>query len=268
MQQLARWKVFRSRIHPFSFMQLEWPKYYQKRGCVFFSVWHSLVNENLGDIYTVSLVISRGQSYASHQRRCAAPCPTLTGTCFICIETHVCIDDLYFFSGCQFLEGRLCPSVFLLPFPELVAMLRASFGHRSGLFPEREHTSARCFLPYILPFLVEDNFSLYDVVKSVWMQGMRSEWAVDWAQQGGRGEDGSGEACGDRCEEETEPQLPALGPAGTARSQGTWGDSNLEAEGAAAAAAPQSVTSGSLVENTMNSTRSNFMSIYTMGCIS
>ena len=36
MQQLARWKVFRSRIHPFSFMQLEWPKYYQKRGCVFF----------------------------------------------------------------------------------------------------------------------------------------------------------------------------------------------------------------------------------------
>lgn len=64
------------------------------------------------------------------------------------------------------------------------------------------------------------------------------------------------------------PELPTLGPAGPARSQGTWGDGNLEAEGAAVAAASQSVNSGSLVENTVNPAWSNFMTICILGCIS
>ena len=49
-------KVFWGMVHPFSFMKLEWPKCYQKRGCMFFqTVWHSLVNENLGSIDRISL---------------------------------------------------------------------------------------------------------------------------------------------------------------------------------------------------------------------
>lgn len=62
------------------------------------------------------------------------------------------------------------------------------------------------------------------------------------------------------------PGASPLGPAGTARSQGTRGDGRLEAEGAVAAS--QSVNSGSLVENTMKPTRSHFMTIYTIGYIS
>ena len=41
------------------------------------------------------------------------------------------------------------------------------------------------------------------------------------------------------------PELPILGSMGTACSQGTWGDGNLEAEGAAVATASQSVNCGS-----------------------
>ena len=50
------------------------------------------------------------------------------------------------------------------------------------------------------------------------------------------------------------PGASPLGPAGTARSQGTRGDGRLEAEGAVAAAALQLVNSGSLVKHTVNST--------------
>ena len=167
----------------------------------------------------------------------------------ICISVSVYV---YFFNDCPFLEGRLCPSVFAFLFPELVPMLCAPFVHRSCLFHEREHMSACCFLPFILPILAEGNFSVYDVVRSVWMQGIGSERGVDWAQQGGCGRMGvvKPAVTGVR----RRPGASPLGPAGTARPQGTRGDGRLEAEGAAAAPASQLFNSGSLVKHTRNST--------------
>ena len=86
-------KVFWGMVHPFSFMKLEWPKYYQKRGCMFFqTVWHSLVNENLGSIDRISL--SRFPEVSPmHTARDTVllPCLTFTDTGFIHIYMYICI---------------------------------------------------------------------------------------------------------------------------------------------------------------------------------
>ena len=99
--------------------------------CFFQTVWHSLVKENLGNIYIISLWRFPEVNPVHPTRDTVlSPCLTFTDMCFVYIDTYICTDLSIFLqwlpvSWRQTSFFRVCVSI-----PRTVAMLRASFAHR------------------------------------------------------------------------------------------------------------------------------------------